>query len=124
MPRVISTDLNLLIRPADWGRVAAGLPAALAEAGYHADSVHGEIVDLTCEPDNMLVTQFEQVEGHQPVVEALHRVIINGTSGLPLREATQAVVAALPDNSYWYGTSSEGPTEPGVSAACAWQDRS
>lgn len=123
-PRTISTDLNLLIRPAEWQQLAHGLPAALATAGYTVTSIHGDVVDLTCEPDNMLVTQFEQVEGHQPVVEALHRVIINGTSGLPLREATQAVVAALPDNSYWYGTSSEGPTEPGVSAACAWQDRS
>lgn len=121
MPRVISTDLNLLIRPADWDRVAAGLPAALAEAGYHADSVHGEIVDLTCEPDNMLVTQFSRQEGHQPVVEALHRIVINGNSELDLRAATQAVVGKLPANTYWYGTSMEGPTEPGISASCAWQ---
>ncbi|AJK69177.1 hypothetical protein [Corynebacterium marinum] len=121
MPRVISTDLNLLIRPADWDRVAAGLPAALAEAGYHADSVHGEIVDLTCEPDNMLVTQFSRQEGHQPVVEALHRIVINGSSELDLRAATQAVVGKLPANTYWYGTSMEGPTEPGISASCAWQ---
>lgn len=121
MPRVISTDLNLLIRPADWDRVVAGLPAALAEAGYHADSVHGEIVDLTCEPDNMLVTQFSRQEGHQPVVEALHRIVINGSSELDLRAATQAVVGKLPANTYWYGTSMEGPTEPGISASCAWQ---
>lgn len=121
MPRVISTDLNLLIRPADWDRVAAGLPAALAEAGYHADSVHGEIVDLTCEPDNMLVTQFSRQEGHQPVVEALHRIVINGSSELDLRAATQAVVGKLPAKTYWYGTSMEGPTEPGISASCAWQ---
>ena len=121
MPRVISTDLNLLIRPADWDRVAAGLPAALAEAGYHADSGHGEIVDLTCEPDNMLVTQFSRQEGHQPVVEALHRIVINGSSELDLRAATQAVVGKLPANTYWYGTSMEGPTEPGISASCAWQ---
>lgn len=121
MPRVISTDLNLLIRPAEWDRVAAGLPAALAEAGYHVESVHGQIVDLTCEPDNMLVTQFAQQEGHQPVVEALHRVVVNGRSALDLRAATQAVVAALPGNPYWYGTSHEGHTEPGVGASCAWQ---
>ena len=121
MPRVISTDLNLLIRPADWDRVAAGLPAALAEAGYHADSVHGEIVDLTCEPDHMLVPKFSRQEGHQPVVEALHRIVINGNSELDLRAATQAVVGKLPANTYWYGTSMEGPTEPGISASCAWQ---
>lgn len=124
MDREISTDLNLLIRPAEWARVAVELPAELAERGYQARTVHGDIVDLTCEPDNMLVTQFSQEQGHHPVVESLHRVIINGVSALPLTEATQAVVAALPENSYWYGTSLEGPTEPGISASCAWQDHS
>lgn len=121
MPRVISTDLNLLIRPADWGRVAAGLPAALAEAGYHADSVHGEIVDLTCEPDNMLVTQFSQMEGHPPITEVLHRMVLNGESDAALKDLTTMVVENLPEGAYWYGTSLEGTTEPGVNAACAWQ---
>jgi hypothetical protein len=124
MDREISTDLNLLIRPAEWARVAVELPASLAGCGYEVRTVHGDIVDLTCEPDNMLITQFSQEQGHYPVVESLHRVIINGVSGLPLREATQAVVASLPEGSYWYGTSLEGPTEPGISASCAWQDRS
>lgn len=121
MPRTISTDLNLLIRPAEWDRVAAELPAALTEAGYRVDTVHGQVVDLTCEPDNMLVTQFSRQEGHHPVVEALHRVVINGSSELDLRAATQVVVGKLPENSYWYGTSREGRTEPGVGASCAWQ---
>ncbi|QGU04919.1 hypothetical protein [Corynebacterium comes] len=121
MKRSISTDLNLLIRPIDWDRVAAELPAALTGVGYQVDTVHGQIVDLTCEPDNMLVTQFSRQEGHQPVVEVLHRVVINGRSELDLRAATQAVVEKLPANSYWYGTSMEGPTEPGISASCAWQ---
>lgn len=124
MNREISTDLNLLIRPAEWEQVAVELPARLAERGYEVRTVHGDVVDLTCEPDNMLATQFAQEQGHHPVVEALHRVIINGVSDLSLTDATRAVVAALPPNSYWYGTSLEGPTEPGISAACAWQDRS
>ncbi|MDO5511479.1 hypothetical protein [Corynebacterium sp.] len=124
MSRVISTDLNILARPADWEKVSAQLPAALGEAGYDVASVHGEIVDLTCEPDNMLLTQFAQEQGHMPVTESLYRVIINGRSDLDLRAATAAVVAALPAGTYWYGTSHLGETEPGVAAACAWQDRS
>ena len=118
---MIRTTRRTLLAGATALAMAAGLPAALAEAGYHADSVHGEIVDLTCEPDNMLVTQFSRQEGHQPVVEALHRIVINGNSELDLRAATQAVVGKLPANTYWYGTSMEGPTEPGISASCAWQ---
>ncbi len=122
--RAISTAINLLIRPAEWAAVAQRLPGQLAEAGYRVGSVHADIVDLTCEPDNMLVTQFSLAEGHPPVVELLHRVVINGSSDLALREATRAVVAALPGGAYWYGTSLEGTTEPGLGASCAWQDPS
>lgn len=119
--REISTDLNLLIRPSEWAEIARRMPAELTGSGYEAESVHSQIVDLTCEPDNMLVTQFEQTEGHAPSVEVLHRVVVNGVSDLDLREATKAVTAALPRGAYWYGTSLEGHTEPGVSASCAWQ---
>ncbi len=119
--REISTDLNLLIRPSEWEAVAEKMPTRLAESGYAAESVHSQIVDLTCEPDNMLVSQFEQAEGHVPSVEVLHRVVVNGSSELNLREATKAVTSALPRGAYWYGTSNEGRTEPGISASCAWQ---
>lgn len=121
MTRPISTDLNVLIRTSDWEHLAPTMPATLAELGYHVDTIHADLVDLTCEPDNMLVNQYAQIEGHQPVVESLHRVVVNGTSDLSLKDATKAVVAALPANSYWYGTSNEGTTDPGVSASCAWQ---
>jgi len=122
--RTISTDLNILARPAEWETLSGTLPAALGEVGYDVDTVHGEIVDLTCEPDNMLITQFAQDKGRMPTTEVLYRVIVNGRSGLDLRDATARVVGALPEGTYWYGTSMEGPTEPGIGAACAWQDRS
>ena len=124
MNRAISTDLNILARPADWERLSTQLPAALGEVGYDVDTVHGEIVDLTCEPDNMLVAQYAQENGHMPSVDVLYRVVVNGRSALDLREATAAVVGALPEGTYWYGTSRDGDTDPGVGAACAWQDRS
>ncbi|MCK2199525.1 hypothetical protein [Corynebacterium callunae] len=119
----VSTDLNILITPTEWERALEGLPEALNAAGYEAKEIHAQIVDLTCEPDNMLVTQFSQMEGHPPIVEVLYRVVINGTSELELKELTKVVVAALPKGLYWYGSSYAGVTEPGVNAACAWQYR-
>lgn len=120
--RNVATDLNVLINPADWGRAVAKLPKKLRKAGFDVTDIHAEIVDLTCEPDNMLVTQFEQTEGHVPVTEVLHRVLVNGRSHLDLRELTQLVVRNLPRGTYWYGTTDEGHREPGIAAACAWQD--
>ncbi|QGU07717.1 tRNA (guanine-N(1)-)-methyltransferase [Corynebacterium occultum] len=122
--REVSTDLNILIAPVEWERVVARMPKKLRRAGFEATEIHAQVVDLTCEPDNMLVTQFEQNEGHVPVVEVLHRVVVNGNSHLDLKELTQVVVRSLPQGAYWYGTSMEGSAEPGVSASCAWQDPS
>lgn len=122
--RTISTDLNILARPAEWEAIAATLAGKLGKVGYDVDTLHGEIVDLTCEPDNMLVAQFAQEQGRMPTTEVLYRVIINGRGALDLREATAEVVNALPAGTYWYGTSREGTTEPGIGASCAWQDRS
>ncbi|ALC06235.1 hypothetical protein CDES_09215 [Corynebacterium deserti GIMN1.010] len=119
--RTVSTDLNILIVPSEWDRVIETLPTALHDAGFEASEIHSQIVDLTCEPDNMLVTQFSQMEGHPPIVEVLHRVVVNGTSDLELKALTKAVVSTLPQGIYWYGTSNEGETEPGVNASCAWQ---
>lgn len=120
--REVGTDLNVLITPGDWERTLEKLPKKLRRAGFDVTEIHAEIVDLTCEPDNMLVTQFEQIEGHVPITEVLHRVIVNGRSHLPLTELTQTVVRGLPRDTYWYGTTDEGHREPGIAAACAWQD--
>ncbi|WIM66894.1 tRNA (guanosine(37)-N1)-methyltransferase TrmD [Corynebacterium breve] len=118
--RDIATDISVLITPGEWERVSAKLPKKLRKAGFEPYDVNAEQVDLTCEPDNILVNQYEQAEGHQPTVEVLHRVIINGRSDLDLREATQVVVRALPEGTYWYGSTDEGRKEPGVASACAW----
>lgn len=118
--RAIHTDLNVLIGEREWDKVAAKLPKALRKAGYEISSIHAETVDLTCEPDNMLLTQYLQAEGSPPV-EPVKRVLINGVSDLELREATQVAVRQLPGVDYWYGTSDEGEAEPGITAACAWQ---
>lgn len=119
--REVSTDLNILIRPEEWKRALAVMPERLRNLGYEVSEIHAEPVDLTCEPDNMLVTHFAQTEGYPPIAEILHRVVVNGRSDAELKALTQLVVKSLPRATYWYGTSLEGATDPGVDAACAWQ---
>ncbi|MCS4536276.1 hypothetical protein [Corynebacterium sp. HS2168-gen11] len=118
--RALATDINILIHPADWQEIVAKLPQQLTDAGYLVDSIHADEIVLSCEPDNMLVTQYEQYEGHSPITEVLHRVVIQGRSDISLVEATKLVVKFFPPGTYWYGTSHEGTATPGVQAACAW----
>ena len=120
MERDVSTDINLLVTPGDWMTIADALAPRLEDNGYTAATVHAEEISLSCEPDNMLVTQYEQQEGHVPFNEVLHRVVINGRSGEDLKDLTATVVGCLPEGTYWYGTSHEGHTEPGARAACNW----
>lgn len=118
--RALATDINILIHPADWQEIVAKLPQQLTDAGYLVDSIHADEIVLSCEPDNMLVTQYEQYEGHSPITEVLHRVVIQGRSDISLVEATKLVVKFFPAGTYWYGTSHEGTADPGVQAGCAW----
>lgn len=118
--RPVRTDINVLMGERTMGALARKLPKKLRREHYLVDSVHVEAVDLTCEPDNMLVTQYEQAHGAAPVDPVL-RVLINGTSDLDLRELTRIVVKHLPADTFWYGTSDCDHAEPGISAACAWQ---
>ncbi|WPF65346.1 MULTISPECIES: hypothetical protein [unclassified Corynebacterium] len=117
----IATDLQALLLPAEWRRCAEQMPEELGRRGYEVSGIWAQEVDLTCEPDNMLATQYAQVEGHPPIAEVLHHIVINGSSELDLRQATAAVVACLPEGAYWYGTSVAGHLNPGGVAACAWQ---
>ncbi|HZK31983.1 MAG TPA: hypothetical protein VFC72_03630 [Corynebacterium sp.] len=118
--RPIYTDLNLLISDQEWGKIVPELPPALAAAGYAPSEIHAEVLDLTCEPDNMLLNQYESIEGRSPLMP-VQRIVINGHSSLDLRTATEVVVAQLPADTYWFGTSGEGELNPGLAAACAWQ---
>lgn len=119
--RPVRTELNLLMSERDCEAIARKLPKKLRREHYRVDSIHADVLDLTCEPDNMLVTQYEQAEGSPPV-DPVMRVLINGESDLDVRELTKLVVKHLPAATYWYGTSDEGHAEPGIGAACAWQN--
>ncbi|CAB0559262.1 hypothetical protein CIP107546_01389 [Corynebacterium diphtheriae] len=118
---IISTDLQLLISPMQWDQVASEIAQQLSAVGYNVTDIRAEVIDLTCEPDNMLVNQWQQEHGTIPTSEQLHRVVITGEFDGELRKATECVVRQLPEGSYWYGTSLVGEIEPSVTAACSWQ---
>ena len=54
----------------------------------------------------MLETEFERREG-RPSLDPLVRLTVRGRTALSLTDATQAVVAALPKGTDWYGTTRE-----------------
>lgn len=113
------TELQILANPKEMKAWAKELPARLEKVGYHNAQVEAEPISLACEPDNMLVTQYEQFEGHPPITEDLHRLLVNGETELDEKAATQAVVGLFPSNTYWYGTSNPGHIELGSGPACA-----
>ncbi len=118
--RLVTTDLNLLITPEEWRTILTELPAKLSAAGFAVTQLSATEISLTCEPDNMLVAQFEQVEGHVPVAEVLHRVLVTGVTALPLVDVTATVAAALPDGAYWYGTTVVGELSADATTSCVW----
>lgn len=75
---IISTDLQLLISPMQWDQVASEIAQQLSAVGYNVTDIRAEVIDLTCEPDNMLVNQWQQEHGTIPTSEQLHRVVITG----------------------------------------------
>ena len=99
----VSTDLSVLMTEKEWNEILEGMPEQLAANG------------------NVLVNEYMDKHGSAPVSENVWRVIVNGTSTLPLTKVTAAVVDCLPPHILWYGTSEIGHTEFGLGTACAWQ---
>lgn len=122
LARLVTTDLNLLITPSEWRKLLPSLAEQLAAAGFAVIRIDAAEISLTCEPDNMLVNQFEQLEGHSPTAEVLHRVLIVGTTALSLVDTTAAVVQLLPTDTYWYGTTINGELDNQGVATCAWRN--
>lgn len=104
--REVVTDLDVLLP----GRVVEKqLRKALKKAGYVAESIEltGERGAHCFEP-SMLEQQYELERGRPPL-EPLRGLVVKGRTALPLKEATQAVVRALPEGTYWYGTTVVSP---------------
>lgn len=116
-----STDLSILMTEKEWQKVLDAMPDGLRKAGYTPANISAEIISSTCEPDNVLVNEYVARTGRIPAAEHIWRVIVNGTTDLPLHKATSAVAGCLPQDAYWYGTSEIGHTEFGLGSSCAWQ---
>ncbi|APT85015.1 hypothetical protein [Corynebacterium aquilae] len=112
------TDIQALLPPHE---LEASLPtwqSALTTAGITGADIHVEPISLSCEPDNMLVTEYEQTHGAPPITEVLHRIVVNAHTALNERDLTKAIVDCLPAGTPWYGTSGDGHIDPGANAAC------
>ena len=118
--RDVHTEINVLLSTAEWGQIAKKLPKKARRKGFDVSEVLAETVDLTCEPDNVLITQY-QSENDGAALDPVYRVIVNGRSALPHKEITRAVLAAFPEKTYWYGSSYDGHVAGGITAVCAWQ---
>ncbi|MCS4489079.1 MULTISPECIES: hypothetical protein [unclassified Corynebacterium] len=119
--RAVTTDLSVLMDPLTLDQLVADLPVALKSHGYTVRAIHSEAVTMSCEPENMLVSEYEQREGRVPLVEVLFRVLIHGSTKLDLKAATQAVSSSFPPQTYWYGTSVEGSVNPHIDAICQFK---
>lgn len=119
----ISVDLNVLLADKAWEKFAPAVAEALAKMDVKVVESSAEIIEFSCQPDNMLLAEYQQKEGHLPIEESLQRVVINceAEAGVDLREVTKTVVSALPQGVYWYGSANEGHLEPGADAACQWR---
>lgn len=117
--RDVHAELSVLMNTAEWENLAPKLPKKLRRRGFEVSEIIAEVADLTCEPDNVLVTQHQQENGASPT-DPVYRIIINGRSHLPLRGFAKMVMNEFPGPPYWYGTALEGHGEGGINAACAW----
>ena len=80
---------------------------ALKKVGYRDAQISTkERGTDVCFGPSMLETEFERREG-RPSLDPLVRLTVRGRTALSLTDATQAVVAALPKGTDWYGTTRE-----------------
>ena len=80
---------------------------ALKKAGYREPQISAkERGTNVCFGPSMLETEYERREG-RPSPDPLVKLCVHGRTALSLPDATQAVVAALPEGTDWYGTTRE-----------------
>lgn len=107
----VLADINALLRAADTDAVARRIAETLSQRGACDIQVHIADVAAGCEPDNMLVTEWQQRFEAPPIAESLHRILVGATApeSLPDADITQTVAEALPkapdgSQGLWYGS--------------------
>ncbi|EFK53688.1 tRNA (guanosine(37)-N1)-methyltransferase TrmD [Corynebacterium genitalium ATCC 33030] len=104
--RDVSTDIAVIMNAVAWEKSQGKVAKKLRRAGFMDAAVTVELQDQMCVVDNAVVTQYLQAEDG-PLLDPVYRVVVEGRTALPLKDATQAVVNALPGVQYWYGTTTE-----------------
>lgn len=115
---VVTTDLSCLLQAAARTEVQAALEELSKQGELEVQAVALEPMNFTCEPDNMLINQYASIHGQVPPTLELHRLLVQSETALALPAVTQAVVACLPADTFWYGTTITGVVDAAVQAAC------
>lgn len=101
--RPVITGLDVLLDPRGWSKTRKRLRRALAMAGYRVDDATlTERKGPACFEPSMLEQAYEREHGRPPQVP-LCQLEITGRTTLGDAEATEAVVAALPQGTQWVG---------------------
>ncbi|AKK06254.1 hypothetical protein CMUST_09690 [Corynebacterium mustelae] len=114
----VSVDVHVLLSPAQVQQFEDQLQSK-PPAGFEVVAVYSMEENFSCEPDNMLVAQYEQRTGKVPVAESVYRIVVHGRCDRSLVDATAVVVKLLPDDALWYGTTVDGFIDPGSMATCS-----
>ncbi|MDO4928423.1 MAG: hypothetical protein Q3976_05100 [Corynebacterium sp.] len=114
----VSTDVSCLLADAWVPEIKATLASTAHAQGFAVSKTVLEPMNFTCEPDNMLLNQYASIHGHVPPSLQLYRVVVQGETALPLAEVTKVVVAALPKETFWYGTTIIGDIDLNSDVAC------
>ena len=104
--REVSTDIGVIMSATAWEKNKNKVAKKLRRAGYPAEHIDVEVMDTSCQPDNVVVNQFLAAEDG-PLLDPVYRVVVTGRTTLTPQQATQAVVNALPGVEYWYGSTVE-----------------
>ena len=83
----ISVDLSVLLYPSQWEAILHQLPSKAEAAGVTVDNVAVEELYDACETDNVLVNEYWMRHGAAPTGAVVYRIIVNGSSTLPLNKA-------------------------------------
>ncbi|WP_296147119.1 tRNA (guanosine(37)-N1)-methyltransferase TrmD [uncultured Corynebacterium sp.] len=104
--REVSTDIGVIMSATAWEKNQNKVAKKLRREGYPAEHIDVEVMDTSCQPDNVVVNQFLAAEDG-PLLDPVYRVVVQGRTTLTPQQATQAVVNALPGVEYWYGSTVE-----------------
>lgn len=114
-----ATDMNVLVRPDHVAALADAIKHALGDHGATGVEVVLTGIESACEPDNMLVAEYQQRFDTPPIGEQVHRLTVTACwqdayrkdKALSTADVTRVIAACLldaPDGSpgLWFGQTS------------------